>query len=322
TGKRTGKTAVTADFARRLAAGGRTPVIVAMGRGGPPDPVVVSAGAAPDLEALLSIAEGGGHAASDFYEDALTSGVATVGARRCGGGLAGAVAFSNVAEAVGAADDLPGDLTLLEGSGAALPPVHADATALIVPGDCDPELLDGYLGRYRILLADLIVVTMCEPPTSSPHQVEAVLEVIRSTSRSLPVLCTVLRPVPMGPVAGAKAFFAMTAPAAVGESLAAWLESQHGCEVVATSNHLSNRPALRADLERAPAFEVLLVELKAAAVDVAARIASAAGAQVVFCDNRPVVVGPDGRATEDGDASLAAAVDRIAGLADERFAPR
>ncbi|MGH2807436.1 MAG: hypothetical protein ACRDKT_09180, partial [Actinomycetota bacterium] len=41
TGKRTGKTAVAGFSARALVAGGHKPVIVAMGRGGPPEPQVL-----------------------------------------------------------------------------------------------------------------------------------------------------------------------------------------------------------------------------------------------------------------------------------------
>lgn len=312
TGKRTGKTAVSGHVVRVLAATGRTPVVVAMGRGGPPEPLIIPAGGDVSPERLLAIADQGGHAASDFYEDAVTTGAATVGARRCGGGLAGAVGYSNVAEAIRAAEELPGDLTILEGSGSAVPPAHADATVLVVPGNADPELVGGYLGVYRLLLADLAVVTMVEPPRSSPHQVEAVLEVLRSTSRQIPIVRTILRPVPLGSVNGARVFFATTAPDDVGTSLATYLQDQFGCEVVASSSHLADREALRADLEVARQFDVLLVELKAAAVDVAVRAAAARGARVVFCDNRPIAV-------EEESRDLDAAIRDLARLADDRF---
>lgn len=318
TGKRTGKTAVSGEVARILTAAGRTPVVVAMGRGGPPEPVIVEAGRTLDAGALLEIADAGGHAASDFYEDAATTGAATVGARRCGGGLAGAVGSSNVAQAINAANQLPGDVFVLEGSGAVIPPVHADATILVVPGYCDPELVRGYLGAYRVLLADLVAVTMCESPRSSPTQVDAVLEAIRSISQRIVVVRTVLRPVPLGPVCGAKVFFATTAPTPVTAVLAAYLQERYGCEVVATSSHLADRPALRAELERAGAFDVLLVELKAAAVDVAARAAAAVGARMVVCDNRPVVVGSLGQT--EGEETFASVVRALADQAEARFA--
>jgi cyclic 2,3-diphosphoglycerate synthase len=322
TGKRTGKTAIAGDLARRLQLLGHTPVLVAMGRGGPPDPVVVPAGTGLDPTTLLAIADAGGHAASDFYEDAITSGAATVGARRCGGGLAGTVGYANVAAAVAAAEDLPADVLVLEGSGAAVPPAHADVTVLVVPADIDMEELTGYLGPYRVLLADLVVVTMSEPPRASAAQVESVLEAIRSISRSASVVRTILRPEPLGQIDGATVFFATTAPAAAREPLITFLEERFGCQVVGSSSQLADRPALRAALQAAPAFEVLLVELKAAAVDVAARMATEAGARVVFCDNRPLVLGyqagerqPSHRLAGE---TLAAEVEQLVRLATER----
>ena len=319
TGKRTGKTAVSGDLVRRLRTSGKEAVVVAMGRGGPPEPVVVEAGTALDAQALLAISEAGGHAASDFYEDAVTSGAATVGARRCGGGLTGAVSYTNAVQAIARSDELPGDVVVLEGSGASIPPAHADATVLVVPGDCDPEFIHGYLGPYRVLLADLVVVTMTEPPRGSPERVKAVLEAIRSISRRAPVLTTVLRPVPLDQVTGERVFFATTAPAAVGASLVEALESGYGCEVVAYSTHLADRPRLRSDLAAAPEFDVLLVELKAAAVDVATRIAAGVGARVVFCDNRPAVVDAgDGAGTFQAEAVLQQAVVDLADLAVQR----
>ena len=318
TGKRTGKTSVSGEIVRRLMGLGKTPVVVAMGRGGPPDPIVVNAGARLDADALLAVVDAGGHAASDFYEDAVTTGAATVGARRCGGGLAGAVSYTNAPAAIAAANELDGDMLLLEGSGASIPPAAADASVLIVPADCDPEFLRGYLGPYRLLLADLVVVTMAESPRGSPERVTTILETIRSISRRTPVIPTVLRPVPLDQVAGERVFFATTAPGPVGALLAKALEESHGCEVVATSTRLADRPGLRADLEAAPAFDVLLVELKAAAVDVATRFATSAGSRVVFCDNRPTVIGTGDTGAVDSDAVWQREVVRLAELAETR----
>jgi len=57
---------------------------------------------------------------------------------------------------------------------------------------------------------------------------------------------------------------------------------------------------------------VFLTEIKAAAVDVVAEAAEAAGRELVFCDNEPVAL--------EGD--LGATVDRLAALAAARFAER
>jgi predicted GTPase len=86
TGKRVGKTAITAHAAQLLSRD-REVVVVSMGRGGPAEPEVAEV--APTVEALLALSDAGRHAASDYLETAALVGVRTIGCRRCGGGLAG-----------------------------------------------------------------------------------------------------------------------------------------------------------------------------------------------------------------------------------------
>lgn len=324
TGKRTGKTAVAGFAARRLTAGGRKPVIVAMGRGGPPDPEVLR-GDELELQPadLLALADEGAHAASDYVEDALLGRVPTVGCRRCGGGLAGAVAHSNVAAGIAAANELGGDFLILEGSGAAVPPAHADATCLIVPAHVDPEHLTGYMGPYRLLLADCVVVTMCEDPFGTSPEVSDIVRVIRAAWRErmisdgreeIRVVRTVFRPTPVRSVEGARAVVATTAPTAVGDSIRRHLESQQGCKVIGMTHSLSDRAALSDELEAGiGGADVLLCEIKAAGVDVATRRALEAGVDVVYMDNVPVAV-------EDDD--IDAMFDWVADAATRRFGGR
>ena len=66
----------------RLLARDREVVVVAMGRGGPPEPEVV-AGRADARAAPRALARAGGHAASDYLETAALAGVPTIGCRRC-----------------------------------------------------------------------------------------------------------------------------------------------------------------------------------------------------------------------------------------------
>ncbi|HUF84411.1 MAG TPA: 2,3-diphosphoglycerate synthetase [Acidimicrobiia bacterium] len=319
TGKRTGKTAVASAVARVLAADGRAPVIVAMGRGGPSEPELIDP-AATDLSpaGLVARADAGRHAASDHLEDALTAGVTTVGTRRCGGGLAGAPVSSTFAEGVALANARPETLLVLEGSGAAIPPVHADATICVVPATADPEVATGYLGPYALLLSDVVVVTLSEvgPPGSSRAAVRSGLEDrIRSIIPDTPVLRTVLRPWPLASIAQRSIFFATTAPEPVAARSAAHLESRHHANVVGWTSHLSERARLAEDLARLPdGVEVLVTELKAAAVDVATRTALERGMEVIFCDNRPEPVSPG-----DGADELEATVATVAELAARRF---
>jgi cyclic 2,3-diphosphoglycerate synthetase len=330
TGKRTGKTAVAGYVARLLKKRGREPVIVAMGRGGPPEPEILKGGEidmTPDD--LLALAKAGKHAASDYVEDAVLGRVTTVGCRRCGGGLAGGVEISNVPQGVEIANDLPGDLILMEGSGSAIPPVLADAHGLIVPASIPLEYAEGYLAPYRFLLADFVVVTLCEEPFGSPSKVSSLTSQIRSAWRynkirgdgtrgdsgnEIEVVRTVFRPTPTRSVDGATVFVATTAPEAAGDSIVRHLQEEHGCRVVGITHSLSDRSKLGSELEgMGDKAEVLLCEIKAAAIDVATRLGLDEGLDVIYMDNLPQGV--------DGD-DLESVVVRAAERADARFRER
>lgn len=293
TGKRTGKTAVAGEAARAAGRAGLNPVVVAMGRGGPPGPQVVEAGTAT-LEHLRELVGRGEHAASDYLEDALTTGVTTIGARRVGGGLAGRPFATNVREAAEAAERLGAGLVILEGSGAAIPPVPWDAGVLVCPATAPEEYLAGYLGPYRLLLSDLVVFTMSRGPDGGPRDLSDLISHVRRLRPDARIAVTDFRPVALAEVKGRKVYFTTTAPQAALEDLVASLEYSSGCTVVGASGRLGDRAGLAADLDEAPEFEVLVTEVKAAAVDVAADRALARGAEVVFADNRAESLGGDG----------------------------
>ncbi|MEA2554691.1 MAG: cyclic 2,3-diphosphoglycerate synthase [Actinomycetota bacterium] len=287
TGKRTGKTAIAGEVARVADGMGLSPVVVAMGRGGPAEPQVAEPGSV-DLERLLELLGQGEHASSDYLEDALTTGVATVGARRAGGGLAGAPFASTVREAAALAAERPTGLVILEGSGAAVPPVPWDAAVLVIPAAAPPEYVGGYLGPYRLLRSDLAVVTMSSGP-SGPEHLSSLRSHVRRFLDDERYLVTDFVPKPLADVAGRRVFFTTTAPEAVAADQASHLAKNHGCEIVGWSSRLADRAGLTEDLQRAGRFEVLLTELKAAAVDIACGTALSLGAEVVFVDNRAVV---------------------------------
>ena len=297
TGKRVGKTAVTGHVARRLAAAHRT-VVVAMGRGGPPEPEVVVV--RPTVETLLELSRSGRHAASDHLETAVVAGVTTVGCRRCGGGLAGAVAVSHVLEGISVATELGAELVVLDGSGAALPPVAADRRVLVVSAAQPVAVAAGYLNAYRARIADLVVVTMAED--GAPHtELRAALQ--RHLRPWTPVVRAVLRPRPLERVDGERVAFFCTAPRERHERLAAHLETTHGARVSSVSGNLSDRQALRDDLRSVEA-ETFVVELKAAAVDVVVEEANRRGARVVVATNDVSAL--------PGEPSLDEALDRLA----------
>jgi cyclic 2,3-diphosphoglycerate synthase len=287
TGKRTGKTAIAGEVARVADEMGLDPIVVAMGRGGPPEPQVAERGSV-DLDRLLALVREGEHASSDYLEDALTTGVVTIGARRAGGGLAGAPFVSTVREAAELAASRPTGLVILEGSGAAVPPVPWDAAVLVIPGSAPLEYVGGYLGPYRLLRSDLAVVTMAAGPSGPEHLSSLRSHVLRFLDDER-YLVTDLVPKPLADVAGRRVFFTTTAPEPVATQQAGHLERTYGCQVVGWSARLADRAGLTEDLKRAGGFEVLLTELKAAAVDVACGVAIQLGAEVVFVDNRAEV---------------------------------
>ncbi len=256
TGKRTGKTALAGHWATLLRERGVDPVVVCMGRGGPAEPRLAEPGLG--LDDLIAIARAGGHAASDYLEDAVIAGVRTVGCRRVGGGFAGAPAHSNVVAGVELAVSLDPGAILLEGSGACIPPVAAGRTVCVVgAGPAEP------FAEYRLARADLVFAS-------------------EGASAPADALPFALRPEPVEPVPdGARvALFTTGAPAV------------EGIDAVVSSTNLGRRAELAGDLQRAAAegCDLWLTELKGAAIDTVAVRARGAGARVVFLRNRPVGV--------------------------------
>jgi cyclic 2,3-diphosphoglycerate synthase len=282
TGKRVGKTAVTGHLARLLAAD-RDVVVVAMGRGGPPEPEVAEV--RPTLERLLELSREGGHAASDYLETAALAGVVTIGCRRCGGGLAGAPGVSNVLAGAELAVERAPDLVVFDGSGASIPPVDTGARVLVTSAAQPVEVAAGYLNAFRIRVSDLVVLAGAEEGSGYEEVAQAIAGV-----KDVPVVPVVLRPRPVEPILGRRVAYFSTAPAESHETLARHLREEQGAEVVLVSGNLAHRPALREELEAVSA-EVFLVEIKAAAIDVVAEAAVERGAKVVFADNELVSVG-------------------------------
>ena len=262
-GKRIGKTAVTGHVARVLSRDRRV-VVVAMGRGGPAEPELIEM--PPTVDDLIALARAGRHAASDHLETAVLAGVATVGCRRAGGGLAGAPFADNVRDGAEVAASLDPDLVVFDGSGAALPPIAADARILVVNGAHD---IRAGLNAFRVLVSDLIV------DTGGADRV-AITEIA-----DVPIVSAELRLEPTEPLAGRRTAVFTTGPA----------PTEHlDADIVHVSRKLANRDALRAELEAIDA-EVYLAELKAAAIDVVAEVALARGAKVVLAAN--AVVAPE-----------------------------
>lgn len=286
TGKRIGKTAVSIHIARLLSDAGMRPVIVTMGRGGPREPEVIEPSDEDPVERLLAVAQSGKHAASDYWEDSVLSAVPTVGCRRCGGGLFGSPFDSNVLDGARRAESRDEDFVLVEGSGPTAAPVHTDRTVL-VSGAATPlgEAFDG-LARYRLLASDAVVFTGCEPPFSDPEYLERLDETVRRERGDIPIFHTRFVPEPSAPIEGKNVFLATTVDPHGATRVSRSLEHRCGCRVAYTSSALSNRETLRAELaEHLEDCDVLVTEVKAASIAVAAETARKKGKEIVLMHN-------------------------------------
>ena len=308
TGKRIGKTAVSAYAARLIHKENYNPCVVAMGRGGPEEPEIVRG---DEIEItpqyLMEQSDKGIHAASDHWEDALMSRILTIGCRRCGGGMVGQVFITNMKQGAQMANEVESEFVIMEGSGAAIPPIKTDSHIVLVGANQPMINIERFFGPYRIKLADLVVITMCEEPMASPQKVERIEKIVKDINPEAMVIPTVFRPKPLESVEGKRVLFATTAPDSVKDVLIKHLEEEHGCKVVGTTPHLSNRPLLQKDIEKyIDEVDVMLTELKAAAVDVATKDALKAGLEVVYCDNIPLVI----REGDDLDPAILTVVDK------------
>jgi len=292
TGKRIGKTAVSAYAARLIHKKDYNPCVVAMGRGGPEEPEIVRGDKISITpEFLMEQAYKGIHAASDHWEDALMSRILTIGCRRCGGGMVGDVFITNAKRGAEIANEVDADFVIMEGSGAAIPPVKTNRHIVIVGANQPMINITKFFGPYRIKLADLAILTMCEEPIATENKIKKIEKFIHETNPEAKVIPTIFRPKPLQDIKDKNVLFATTAPESIIHLLVEHLENEYKCNVVGTTPHLSNRPLLQRDIEKhINEADLMLTELKAAAVDVATKDALEAGLEVVYCDNIPLEV--------------------------------
>jgi cyclic 2,3-diphosphoglycerate synthetase len=167
-----------------------------------------------------------------------------------------------------------------------------------------------FFGPYRLRRADAVMIAGAEEPIVNAAGLSEMVSAIRRVREDVPVALVTFRPRPLADVSGARVFFATTAPPELLPLLTGHLEREFGCEVVASSASLSDRARLREDMHAwSGRYDLLLTELKAAAIDVVAAAGELAGVPTVLCDNEPVTLGGDG---------LAAMIDRAYHLAQER----
>jgi cyclic 2,3-diphosphoglycerate synthetase len=297
TGKRIGKTAAGGLLGRLMKNCNMKPAIITLSRGGPSKPIIVRGDKIEiNLKYLLGIDAKGMHASSDCFEDALTAQVPTFGCRRCGGGFAGKTMVTVLEKGVKMAEE--SDFVksvILEGSGATVPEIKTDKVILLMDITQPAAILEGYMTPLRVLYADLIILTMCEDFLTSQSKISRIIRRIRSINPKVKIATTVLRPYPLGSVKGKKILLATTAPKKALPFLKKYLEQHYHCRVKAISPNLSDRPLLIKDLQALKeGVDLVLTELKAAAIAVVAKEAVKMGLDTVLMDNRLMVVDKGG----------------------------
>lgn len=292
TGKRIGKTAVSSYISKIYTGENVSICIIAMGRGGPRTPQVIRGNKINITPGdLLDISNRGMHASSDYIEDALMAGVNTVGCRRCGGGFGGKIFMSNIKEGISIAEGLDPDLIIVEGSGASIPDVETDKNICIISAGQSWENIVGYLGIYRILCADLILITMCEEPMADEEKISFLENEIKKIKPAVKIIKTIFRPEPLSGINGKKVFMAMTASKAIRSKIKEYIEKNHDCEIKQISFSLSNRKQLKKDLQNCDDYNTILAELKASSVDLLTDYALKNKKEIIYMNNIPVMLG-------------------------------
>jgi len=290
TGKRIGKTAVSSHLAKLLSSRRKT-CIVAMGRGGPQKPQVIS-GSRININSdfLLDFSRKGFHASSDYIEDALFSRVDTVGCRRCGGGFGGKFFLSNIREGIKLAESLNPEIIIIEGSGASVPPVKTDFSICVVGAHQQWQNITGYLGIYRILTSDFIFMTMCEEPVAKKADIDYLTGQILKIKKDARIIKSIFRPEPLLGIEGKKVFLVLTANNIIEHKIREYIEERYKCKIVRISFNLSNRKKLFEELSEPGHYDMLLTELKAASVDMVTEFAVNLKKEINYLNNVPVII--------------------------------
>ena len=291
TGKRIGKTAISSYIANIFKKSGLDVLVLAMGRGGPREPQLLRGDETIiSPQYLLSLSNKGLHASSDYIEDALMSRITTIGCRRCGGGFGGKVFLSNVSKGAKMADSLNPDLIILEGSGASIPDVQSFKTICVIGANQDWEEITGYLGIYRILISDMVILTNCEKPIASPDKINQLEKNIKTINPNVNIYRSKFRPYPLGSIKYKKVIVAMTAKSIIKDKIKKYIEKHYHCSVVGFTFNLSNRILLKKELQAFTDYDTVLTELKAASVDVVTDFALKSGKEVIYMNNIPKIL--------------------------------
>jgi cyclic 2,3-diphosphoglycerate synthase len=198
------------------------------------------------------------------------------------------------------------NVLLIEGSGAAVPPVAAHQRVCLTSAARVKEEALAYLGPYRLLGSQLVLIADAHRLTAG--ELAALKDSLGVWCEGATLVGCRLQPEPSTDVpAGARVAFFSTASPEHGTELRDGL-ARRGIDVRVLSTNLARRAELREDLARAEreGCDVYLTELKAAAIELVAEDAKRRGVDVVMVRNRPVSIPGE----PDLDAELLALLDR------------
>ena len=117
-----------------------------------------------------------------------------------------------MAEGVRLANSLEPELIVLEGQRGGSAAGGSDARLLVAGAQQPVEDIAGYLGAYRLLISDAVVLTMAEEPLASREKVRMVRDAVERVRPGMPVLPVVFRPQPVENVRGRRVACFSTAP--------------------------------------------------------------------------------------------------------------
>jgi cyclic 2,3-diphosphoglycerate synthetase len=199
------------------------------------------------------------------------------------------------------------DVLLVEGSGAAVPPIEAHGRVCVTSAARAREDALSYLGQFRLIGSQVIVIIDAHRLERS--ELDELKRALEAWSRGAVLIGCRLEPEPADQVPpGARVAFFSTAPPEHEAELMAALAGR-GIDVRVMSTNLARRADLRQDLARAEreGCDLYLTELKAAAIELVAEDAERRGIGLVMVRNRPVSIPGE----PDLDAELLALPARV-----------
>jgi cyclic 2,3-diphosphoglycerate synthetase len=194
---------------------------------------------------------------------------------------------SNVLDGARLALSLDPDVLLVEGSGAAVPPIEADRTVCVTSAARAAGEALSYLGPYRLLRSSLVVVVVAGAAEAAGLG-ELKLSLAEWCEHDRVVGC-LLEPEPAEPLPPEARVAVFTTAAAEHEPVIREALARKGVDVRVLSCNLARRAQLERDLELAERerCDTYLTEIKAAAIEVVAARAEQLGVRLVFLRNRP-----------------------------------